>query len=192
MPFLEIADYLRGTLPAEKEVEAERVSENLSCLVIGISGPLAPYVIAAIVTVFLNTCFLCFLVLPSLISAILFFPVPSEAPAITSTQHTSSTSIVVTWSSLALSLWRGVPLGYRIFYVLHDIYAISGTFQNVSSVSVTHQLLTAQLTQLEKYKKYVIWLCAFTIKGNGVKNSSFAEQMTDEDSKCCICNFKGN
>eukprot|EP00795_Rhopilema_esculentum_P012766 gene12766-3498_t len=107
--------------------------------------------------------------------------IPSEAPAITSTQHTSSTSIVVTWSSLASPLWRGVPLGYRINYVLHDIYAISGTFQNVSSISVTHQLLTAQLTQLEKYKKYVIWLCAFTIKGNGVKNSSFAEQMTDED-----------
>ena len=109
--------------------------------------------------------------------------VPSEAPSIILSKNTSSTSIQITWQQLPATLWRGVPLGYTIFYVLHDIYAISGATTDVAFVSVSHAVTEVQLTQLHKYRNYTAWMTAFTIKGRGEKNSSKIEQMTDEDSK---------
>ena len=109
--------------------------------------------------------------------------VPSEAPIIILSKNTSSTTIEVNWQHLPATLWRGVPLGYTIFYILQDIYANSGATTDVAFVSVSHTVTEVQLTQLEKYRNYAIWMTAFTIKGWGEKNSSKIEQMTDEDSK---------
>ena len=101
-------------------------------------------------------------------------------------KNTSSTSIEIAWQPLASTSWRGKPLGYTIFYMLHDVYTASGTKNSASSFDVSHTVVKQQLTQLEKYKNYVIWMSAFTIKGQGEKNSSIIEQMTDEDSKSFV------
>ena len=113
----------------------------------------------------------------------LFFTVPIEAPNITTKINTSSTSIEIEWQPLSLNFWRGVPYGYTIYFILHDIYAISGTTKNVSFVDVLYPTVNVELTQLEKYKNYVLWMTAFTIKGRGEKNGSAVEQVTGEDGK---------
>ena len=108
--------------------------------------------------------------------------VPSKAPKILSTQFESSTSIEVNWEQLTDEFWRGVPFIYTVFYVLEDAYRVSGTTKNVSGINATYPATSVQLTQLEKYKEYVIWMSATTVKGAGW-NSTVAMQKTDQDSK---------
>ena len=67
--------------------------------------------------------------------------------------------------------------------MLDDIYRKTGTRYNVSSVSVPHTDLEAELIGLEKYREYVIWTAAYTVVGHGSMNSSLVKQMTDEDGK---------
>lgn len=54
---------------------------------------------------------------------------------------------------------------------------------HASFVNVSYPIASVELTQLEKYKNYDIWMAAFTVKGVGLQNSSVVQQMTDEDSK---------
>eukprot|EP00794_Sanderia_malayensis_P016567 gene16567-18247_t len=107
--------------------------------------------------------------------------IPSVAPSIASTEHTSSTSMKIKWQNLAAPYWRGVPYMYVLYYVLKDIYTVTGAASNVSSAFTNYPATEIELTQLEKYKFYVIWMCAFTIKGSGIANSTTKEQRTDQD-----------
>eukprot|EP00794_Sanderia_malayensis_P005018 gene5018-5675_t len=63
----------------------------------------------------------------------------------------------------------------------YNIYTVTGAASNVSSAFTNYPATEIELTQLEKYKFYVIWMCAFTIKGSGIANSTTKEQRTDQD-----------
>ena len=115
--------------------------------------------------------------------------VPSQAPNIISTEHTSSRSIKVKWQTLADSFWNGVPLSYTVYFILKDTYDVSNTDRDVYFVNASYPATEVEVVELTPYKVYVIWMTASTVKGSGPNTTDY-RQRTDSEGRPLMFYFR--
>lgn len=107
-----------------------------------------------------------------------YFVVPSQPPAITQADSTTSTTIYLKWTEVTqLNPANSTLLGYGI------VYKKTGEIFQVGFLkSIRPAPLEATLEDLEKFTNYKIRVFAFTDKGNGVSSQPVSLR-TQEDGK---------
>lgn len=103
---------------------------------------------------------------------------PDVPPGDVKGYNTSSTSIRVSWDAVSLSHLRGIHRGYRIFYIERLVFHPSRIMRNTTVDSNT---LEADLTGLQKFTDYIIFVVAFSSRDGLSSNTTIVK--TDEDSK---------
>lgn len=102
-------------------------------------------------------------------------PVPGAAPQNVRGRNTSSTSILVTWGEVPADQQHGGIINYTVIY--KELMGGAEVEERVY-----HPKRSLELTQLEKYTKYIIQVLAATIKGAGPRSVPITVS-TDQDSK---------
>ena len=100
---------------------------------------------------------------------------PTDSPKNVRGHNTSSTSVFVQWNEIPSAGDRnGIILSYTVEYT-----ALPGESQQTKIVNAP--TTQANLTGLNEYTEYIIFVSASTIKGSGPKSEQ-ADIFTDEDS----------
>lgn len=107
----------------------------------------------------------------------LIFPVPSEGPTNFTGHNTSSTSLVIKWSSIPQEFINGILLGYKIYHARASELNIP-----YETLTVSPDTFSKELTGLSKYTEYCIQIAGFTRKGDG-SLTQYLNIVTDQDSK---------
>lgn len=105
------------------------------------------------------------------------FLVPSQAPRNLIGHNTSSTSLVIGWSSIEAEFIHGILLGYKIFYQ-RSIEPDTAS----QTLSVNAETLRKGINGLLKYTEYCTKVAGFTRKGDG-KFTDCLNITTAQDSK---------
>lgn len=100
---------------------------------------------------------------------------PVRAPGLVTAHNTSSTSLIIKWSHLLRTDFRGEPVGYGISY-----NSVSSLLSN-NYVSVKYTTNTTILTNLTAYTMYVIDVSAVSSGGVGPANTVKAQTEAEGD-----------
>ena len=98
--------------------------------------------------------------------------VPGRAPSNVSISDVRSTQLTVSWSPVALEYHNGRLLGYKVhFYQFANYYLLP----NASVVTINSPNTTrVTLTGLYPGQRYIIYVTAFTSKGEGPRSSYYS------------------
>lgn len=99
---------------------------------------------------------------------------PTDSPKNVRGHNTSSTSIFVQWNDVPAAGRNGIILSYKVEYTALPSEIAQTKFVNAPTTQ-------ANLTGLDEYTEYRIFVSASTIKGSGSKSEK-VDIFTDEDS----------
>ena len=90
---------------------------------------------------------------------------PITSPYIYQARAIDYSTISIIWGKISQKEARGILCGYRIYYHSLDYkYYFSGPVRNIT---VGPDILEARISGLQSYTNYIIWVKAFTSKGEG-------------------------
>lgn len=127
----------------------------------------------------------CFLrPLPDKNNTVLLVLVPSRAPVSIQVQSTGPRSILIEWSPVPQQYVHGILRGYHVYYKtgkpkVKRSTSLVGVIKAMSVNKSSHNL---EITGLEPFTSYDVWVAAFTDAGSG-PSSTPVTVVTDEDGK---------
>lgn len=107
---------------------------------------------------------------------------PIEIPSNVSAVNTSSTSLLVNWTHIENINWRGIPLGYRIYYWSPEL-----PLEPVLNTTALPSMNYFELKSLSKYTTYCLNVTAFNSGGDGNSSNALCLK-TDQDGKVVFLN----
>ena len=90
--------------------------------------------------------------------------VPAKSPYFNEYRVIDYSTIWIRWERLSPKYARGILRGYRIYYTLAYKYYYDGS---ASNVTVGPDILETTITGLQPNTEYIVWVNAFTSKGEG-------------------------
>lgn len=121
-----------------------------------------------------------------------FFPVPSRAPDSLRVRSTGPRSILIEWSPVPQQYVHGILRGYHVYYRTGMSKMKRSTSQVgvIKAMSVNMSSQSLEITGLEPFTYYDVWVSAFTVAGNGPQSRPVTV-ITDEDGKYVTNNAHG-
>ena len=103
-------------------------------------------------------------------------PVPTHPPINLTLFNTSSTTIQVNWKPIPSEHLNGVLKGYHVIFRQAD-----NPTANVTVLTVDNTTISTKLSNLTKYRKYLVSVFGFNAAGDGNVSEGFT--WTDQDGK---------